>query len=479
MSPESRFQRRLRFRLAISVGLVALLLSSSAAAQKKEQPFVPNGAAAVTGKKARPFSLRRCLELAERNYPKVHAAKAKLRRMEAQLFEARTAPFSQFKATGAIGPTPTIRGTSVYSPNSDAALTSDLGLAWQIGADGVIPLWTFGKITNLGDAAKAQVKVGVHEVQKERNDVLLLVYKAYWGLQLAQDADALASEAVRRITKYLVRLEKKVDDGDGDDIELLKLKMNRAELIARRSQAKKEAEIARSGLRFLTGVKGDLRIADEPLQQVEHRVAPLARYLTAAKLFRPEINMARAGVLAREAQVRLQRARYFPDLGIGLTARYARAPEIVDQRNPFADDQANIFAYGAGLVLKWNLDFLPQSARVRQAQAQLDEARATESFALGGVAHEVEKAYIEARDAQTRLDAWSEAEGYAKQWLVKVQQAIDVGTMEEKDIVNPSREYALKKLSRLSATYDFNVAVANLAVVTGWKQALPGRSADD
>ena len=243
-------------------------------AQKKEKPRVPRAAAAITGKKASRggvYSLEQCLELTERNYPKVHAAQAKLKRYEAQLFEARTAPYSQFKATGGVALAPTIRGTAVYSPNSDAALTRDLGLAWQFGIEGAIPLWTFGKITNLQDAAKAQIKVGKHEVEKERNEVRLAVYRAYWGLQFAQDAALLANDAEKRIGKYVKRLQRKVDDGDGDDIELLKLKMNRAELIARKSQARKEAEIARSGLRFL--------IRDPQLHQLHHSRRRLACYL--------------------------------------------------------------------------------------------------------------------------------------------------------------------------------------------------------
>ena len=36
------------------------------------------------------------------------------------------------------------------------------------------------------------------------------------------------------------------------------------------------------------------------------------------------------------------------------------------------------------------------------------------------------------------------------------------------DIVDPAREYALKRFSQLSAIFDYNVAVAKLALATGW-----------
>ena len=414
------------------------------------------------------YPLRRCLQLAEQNYPRVAEAKARLSQKQAQLFQAKTAPFSEFTATGGLGIAPTVRGTAVYSPDSDASLSQNMGLAWQIGIEGVVPLWTFGKITNLWDAAEAQVHVGSHEIKKEKNDVKMSVRRAYYGVQLARDSLLLVRDAAKRMDSYIERLERKVEEGDGDDIELLKLKMHRAELEARESEARRQESIALAGLRFLTGVQGSFDIPDLPLRRSRHSLGPVAHYLAAARLFRPEINMARAGVVARQAQLRVEQSKYYPDLGIGLTAKWARGPEIVDQRNPFVRDDVNRLFYGAALVLRWKLDFLPQSARVAQAEAQLEELRATERYALGGVGVEVEQAFAEARDAAVRLDAYTRATGYARQWLIKVQQGIDIGTFEDEDLVDPAREYALKRFAQLSATFDYNVAVAKLGLATGW-----------
>ena len=135
--------------------------------------------------------------------------------------------------------------------------------------------------------------------------------------------------------------------------------------------------------------------------------------------------MARAGVAARTAQLRLERSRYFPDVGVGLSARWSRAPLVTDQMNPFYLDNANFLRYGAAVVLRWKLDLLPQAAREAQAAAQLEEMRATERYALGGVGVEVEQAFQEAKDAERRLDAYTRAASYARQWLIKVQQGID------------------------------------------------------
>ena len=447
-------------------------IASRAAAQDSTE--VLNAAAASVPKseatlpRSRVLSLKRCLELAALNYPKVQEARARLAQKQAQLDQSYTAPYSDFTMTGGLGPAPTVHGSAVYSPDTDKALSSQMGVAWQLNVTGAIPLWTFGKITNLWEAASDQVRVGEHEVKKEQNDVKVNVRRAYYGVQLARDALTLLREAGGRIDTYLERLEKKVKDGDGDDIELLKLKMYRAELEARQSEATRQEAIALSGLRFLTGGGADADVVDAPLQQNSHRLGPLAHYLSAARLYRPEVNMARAGVMAREALARIERAKFFPDLALGLNFGYSAAPLVDDQKNPFVKDGANYLYYGAALVFKYKLDFLPQSARLAQANAQLEEQRATERYALGGVGTEVEQAFREAEDAARRLDAYTRAASYAKQWLVQIQEGIDVGTYDDQDVVDPAKEYATKRFLQMNATFDYNVALAKLAQATGW-----------
>ncbi|WP_234024011.1 TolC family protein [Sorangium cellulosum] len=400
------------------------------------------------------------------------AARAKLSQVRAQLDEAHYAPFSQFKLTGGVALAPTVRGNNVFSPNTDVSLTSSLGVAWRAGIDGVVPLWTFGKITSLWDAAAANVRVNQANVEKERDAVRLDVRKAYFGLQLARDSRSLLIDVRSEMDKALRRLEEQVEAEEGDPIELLKLQTFGAELEARAAEVEKFIAIALAGLRFYTGVP-DLDIPDVPIRPPAHRLGHLTRYLTAARLYRPELAQARAGLDARTAQVRLARAQLFPDIGLGLQVGMSAAPEVANQLNPFTSDPGNYFHYGAALVLQWKLDLLPQSARVRFAEAQLDEMAATQRFAMGGVATEVETAYAEVVEAQRRLDAYAKAAKYGKRWLVMVQQGIDVGTMTDKDLIDPAKAYATNRFNQLNATMDLDMAMSRLAKATGWDAIAP------
>ncbi|HRI71459.1 MAG TPA: TolC family protein, partial [Polyangium sp.] len=418
------------------------------------------------------LDLPKILEAADKNHPNIVAARARLLAVRSQLDEAHSAPFGQFKMTGGVGLAPTVLGNNIFSPNTDVSLTSSLGLAWRASVDGVIPLYTFGKITNLWAAAEANVHLNEATVEKERDAVRLDVRRAYFGLQLARDSLLLLKEVRKSVTKALDKVTAQVENDDADPIELYKLQTYVAEIEVRNSEANRFAIVALAGLRFYTGI-AQVDIPDEPLRPPKHKLASLSRYLLATHVNRPEIQMARFGVQARTAQLAVARAQVFPDIGLGLNLGYARAPEVTNQINPFGADTANFFWYGAGVVFNWKLDFLSQSARIRYAQAQLEEVRALERFATGGAGAEVETAYAEVADWQKRVDAYAKAASYAKKWLVSIQQGIDVGTREEKDVLDPAKSYATNRFAWMNATMELDMAMCRLAKATGWDAIAP------
>jgi outer membrane protein TolC len=129
--------------------------------------------------------------------------------------------------------------------------------------------------------------------------------------------------------------------------------------------------------------------------------------------------------------------------------------------------------FAAAFGLQWSLDLLTKSARVHQAQSNLEEARALERLALGGVATEVEAAYAAAVEASTREETWARAVHRAKGWIVAVRDAIDLGTKDESALVEPLRTMLLARANHLQALMDTNLTRAELTRLTGWEDATP------
>ncbi|HEX4445232.1 MAG TPA: TolC family protein, partial [Polyangiaceae bacterium] len=238
-------------------------------------------------------------------------------------------------------------------------------------------------------------------------------------------------------------------------------------------QVPKGESYALAGLRFLTGVQTGFDVPDEPLKRPDRPLVSIAQYLEAARILRPDVNMARAGIVARKAVLEYNRAKLFPDLGLGLGADFVSTPSAVAQENVWASDGWNHFYYYFGFGIRWSLDLLPQAARIQGAESQLEETRALERLALGNAMLEVEKAYADTLEAKAREEAWDKAEHISKQWISTVQDNIDLGTWDERSLLEPLRSYATTRGQHLYALMDYNIAMSSLALASGWDAAAP------
>ena len=185
------------------------------------------------------------------------------------------------------------------------------------------------------------------------------------------------------------------------------------------------------------------------------------------------MNRARAGVVARSAQVDWARANLLPDLGLGMQFDWTAAPGVKGPVAGVDTTSLNSPQIGAAFGLSWSLDVFTKSARVRQAQSNLDEARALERLALGGGATEVEVAYAAAVEASTREESWGRNVRRIKGWLVAVHDAIELGTKDESALVEPLRMLMHARANQLQALMDTNMTRAELARLTGWESAAP------
>jgi len=444
---------------------------------KADQPIVPPAPIATIRPHA--YSLAECLALADRNHPNLWAARARLGVVHGQLDEARYTPYSYWSASATTGVLPPVGGTAFYNAVPRSVLNQGIGSDYQpflqFGVRGTIPIYTFGKIDSIKRAAENQVRVNEWDLERTRQQVRMDVRRAYFGLMLARDALYIADDVLDKLNKGINAIVKKLEAGDTsvEEADRLRLEIYRDELLSRVAEARKGAAFANAALRFFTGVQTAFDIPDEPLKKPSAPLGPVVRYLTAARLFRADVNMARAGVAARKAFVDFTRAQLFPNVGLGLGFSYNVAPSATPQNTAWIGDPFNGFGAAFAFGVEWGLDLLPKSARVAIAESQLEETRALERYALGGAAVEVENAYATAVEAKTREENWDRAEHRAKRWISSVQDAIDLGTKDERWMIEPLRAYVFARANHVQALMDLNVALSELARVTGWDGAAP------
>jgi outer membrane protein TolC len=465
-----------RWRALTVLAVVAVARAASAG---NDDPLAPPMAPATI--RLHQYTLVECLGLADRNFPNLWAARARLAYVHAQLDEAKWTPWFQWSANSSFGLAPPLVGTVVFPQSTFNATNigslNGLQPFFHLDVNGVVPLYTFGKMESAVQAAEAGERVSEWDMERARQQMRMDVRRSWYGLQLARDAKYLVTDALQRIDKGIQGVRDKIAKGDQNvgDVDRLRLESFKQDITSQSLQAPKGEAYALAALRFMTGVETGFDVVDEPLKRPDRPLVGIAQYLEAARILRPDVNMARAGVVARRAMVDFNRGKFFPDFGLGLGASYYETPSAVLQNNAFAngDNYLNHFYWYAVLGFKWNLDILPQAARTKQAEAQLEETRALERLALGNAEFEVERAYADAVEAKAREETWDRAEHISKQWISITQDHIDLGTWDETKLLEPLRAYGNARVAHLQALMDLNVTLCNLAMVSGWDSAAP------
>jgi outer membrane protein TolC len=377
------------------------------------------------------------------------------------------APFVQGDKNRALGNcTRTDVNPSLLDSNIGRVLPVH-GVAFNLGVNLTQPLYTFGKIEAAQAGAHAGIDVARAQVDKDRTEVTFNITRAYWGLKWARTASATLSDGVTRLKEWIKKINDDIDKGKStyteNDLVRLKLALDTAELTA--LDIDKARQLSLVGLRTLTE-DPDADIDDEELDVVELSEQPLDWYEDAARIHRPDARMLAAATVATHAAWRYQRATLLPDLGVLFSFNYSYAQSVDDPYNGFLNHPNVLGAYLA-LGIRYDLAVPEHLAQLRKARA--DELVLVERRrqALGGIAVEIENAWLEARAARKRSDLLAHSEKVARGWYNAVDQNLQVGVAESRDLVDAARNYFELRLRHLQSIMDVNMAIAGLKQAAG------------
>ena len=384
------------------------------------------------------------------------------------------------EADAARLPRGTLTGFGTASPeinceNPDCTRTSPT--EWALRFEGffgaaqleaIQPLFTFGKISAARAAARAGVAAQVALEDAAAGDVALDVARAYWGVKLARELGYMLDDGIEQIEKALVDLDAQLDQGKGDVTiqDRQRVQALLAEAKIQRAEARQGEITALSGLRVLTGV-ADADVDEEELLAVETPVPDAAAVVTRAEAARPELVAATAGAKAAHELAELEAANQLPDLVVIGRAELAYAQGAEEPPSAYAWDPFNKSTAGVVLAVRWQLDPFTTRAKAKRARAQARRAEGLAALAKDGATHDARTAHAEAAAAKERVEAATAGESAARAWVAAVLQNQAVGTIEAKDLADAYIGLFQMSARRLTAVFQWNVAVVRLGRATG------------
>ena len=402
--------------------------------------------------------------------PEVQAANAGLAIARAKKGQADGTRFPQLELTVVVGPSPRARGTVVSSPDSkDDPDITNVFVRNELSV--LQPLYTFGRISSLRQAASEGVEVGKASVAERAQAVRLRIKELYYGILLADDVLAMFKEVKVVLDQGIEKTQRQLSAGASgvDEKDLNTLKSFSAELARVRADAEGRRDVALVAMRALTGMAPDepVVLAQKGLERTEREVPPETDAVDTALRDRPEMAQVRAGLRATDALVRVERGVLFPQFFAAVQGFYAYAGNRDFQQNPFVFDPLND-RYAVGVLgFRYTLDFGITLGRIHQAQAEHELVVAAKNGAELVIPLEVRKARRDVRTAAEMMRAADEGWRAARKWLVAASANYDAGIGTSWDLGEAAGAYTRLKAEYLAAVFDYDVALARLEHAMG------------
>lgn len=417
------------------------------------------------------IGLDECIRRALTVAPELGETRADITLAEAKLDEAKAHRYPQIEMIGLIGPAPQARGDQISSP--DRAGSLERLTVFERGDAAIIqPLYTFGKISERMRAATHGIEVERARKDQKNNEIALKVKEYYYGLLLSRELKELVSEVGESLAKARSKASAMLDKGSPnvEALDIYKLDAFSGEVRKYTEEARKGESLALAALRVQTGIPSTATfdIATERLTPDDDpQGEDLPSYLENSKVKRPEYRQLKEGLEARTALVNAARAEYWPDFFLGGYLSAAHAAKRNRVSNPWILDQFNHLWGGVAFGVRWKLDFGITSAKIAQEQAQYNRLLSTSDYASANIPLQIEKAWLELREAEKSIAANRDAYSNAKKWAVSAIANFDMGIGPAKEIFESLQSYARMRAAYFQSVYNQKMSRANLAYAVG------------
>jgi len=322
------------------------------------------------------------------------------------------------------------------------------------------PLFNGGKEYVGRAQAKLAKDASVQDRERARQETIYNVVKAYYGLLLANEYHKVALQSLDTSEANVKLAQARYKAGAVLQSDLLRAKVQFAEVKELLTRAENSRKLATAGLNFAMGVSqdkeyelsGGLSAQDA---QVGSDVTALLKEAGSKRpdLLSMELNRRNAG-----KSVAMARTDYLPSLNL--------MGQMDWNSDKLAGDDAKSWAVMA--VLQWNLfDGLVTRSKVKETLATESGMKYLEEQTRSAVQLQVRQAYYNLAASLERIAASATSTQEAEEGLRIVQKRYETGMTTFVDVLGAENSLIRARTNALQALYDNNLAQAELKLAVG------------
>ncbi len=421
------------------------------------------------------FTLDELISLALKNNKEIMSLKEEKEYYVGKYIEAASNYYMPYISADIMGGGPIANRNKEVNRVTDASnfgymgIDSGLGYLIRSSVDLIYPIYTFGKLGSLKNAADFSVKAAENNLKSKEVEISMQVAQAYYGIILFNDILSVLSDGEKRLIEAKKKLKELLDREEGNVTEkdLYKLDYYSSELYFRIAETRKGLEIAKSSLKTLCNIEENIETKESNLIINPSEEINLTEYISKSKENRYEVRSIKNLKKAMEQLAQAQKRAYFPDIFLGGGLRFSHSNFDFDERNPWIRDDFNYFGFAVGLGARINLEIGAKYGKEVQTYAQFMKYQYLEEALLNAVELQTKKLYEEYMEAKHNFETYSRGEKAAKKWLTTETMNYNIGLGDTKGLIDALVAYAQSSIIKNKSIYDMKMKKLILDLYAG------------
>ena len=322
----------------------------------------------------------------------------------------------------------------------------------------VQPVFNGGKEYIGRTQAKLAKDASVQDRERARQETVYNVIKAYYGLLLAREYHKVALQSLETSEANVKLAEARYRAGAVLQSDLLRAKVQLAEVKEMLTRSENGIKLASAGLNFAMGVPQGSEYEITGALSAQEVKTEVNAAIDEAAARRPDLISTSLNRQNAEKSVSQARTDYLPSLNL--------MGQVDWNSDKVGGDDARSWAVMA--VLQWNLfDGLVTKSKVKEALAMNSRMKSLEEQTRSAVELQVRQAYYNFAASADRIAATVSSVQEAEEGLRIVQKRYETGMTPFVDVLGAESSLIRARTNALQALYDNNISQAELKLAKG------------
>lgn len=361
--------------------------------------------------------------------------------------------------------------TGSVTDGGDSGGLDTLGPYYRAEFKLVQPLWSFGRIDALEEAANRGLAAERERQTLAAGNVALDAVRAYWTLVAARGGEETAQQMRRDFDKLVGEVEARLmDQASGvDDADLFKVRTKAYGIELLHRGALEALQAALDAVRALLALDPTAvpRPVGEPIPGLGWDEAESDAIVARAVEENGEVRALGEALRALAAKVEFQKRGRRPQFFIAAGVGYAHAGNRDEQDNPWANDDFNYLRVGAELGLAWNANLYRVNIDVSEAESERQALAERLGVLRTGVGLEARRLLREVRRDTALFEAVRSSLRAARSRLRLVLENWESGLGDVDRVLDAYEDYYELKAEEPRRHLALNVAIARLGGLFG------------